>query len=217
MTHCFFDLDGTLTDSCEGIIRCANHALTELGHDPAGDDRLRGMIGQPLTRIFGAIMPDADDETIDRAIAAYRARFDAIGIFENAVYPGIPEALEALRRAGKRMHVVTAKPAVAAARVLEHFRLDIYFDAVHGPALVDRGCDKADLVARALEAAAVRPGAAVMIGDRVDDVLAGRAHGVRTVGAGWGYGLPSELEEAGAVFVAGGPGDLARFLLSSAR
>jgi phosphoglycolate phosphatase len=217
MTHCFFDLDGTLTDSCEGIIRCVNHALGELGYASERDDRLRGMIGQPLTRIFGAVIPGAGDAEIDRAIAAYRARFDAAGIFENAVYPGIPEALGALRRAGRRMHVVTAKPHVSARRVLEHFALDTYFDAVHGPALADRGCDKADLVGQALDVAGVRPTAAVMIGDRVDDVLAARAWGVPAIGAGWGYGLPSELEEAGAISVAGSPADLVHVLLSSTR
>ena len=202
MTHLFFDLDGTLTDSCTGIIRCVNYGLEELGlaHEP--DHRLRAMIGQPLTKIFGAVIAGASDEAIDRAIAAYRVRFDDVGMFENAVYPGVPEALAQLRAAGRRLQVVTAKPAIAASRILEHFGLAAHFDAVHGPELTDRGCDKGLLVGRALAHAGATPSGAIMIGDRVDDVLAARAQRVRAIGAGWGYGSREELLDAGADHVA---------------
>ncbi|MDQ3070809.1 MAG: HAD hydrolase-like protein, partial [Acidobacteriota bacterium] len=174
--HLFFDLDGTLTDSCEGITRCINHALLAAGRPEEPDDRLRGMIGQSLTRIFGALMDRPDDAAVDRAIAAYRVRFDEIGIFENRVYPGIVDALASLQSAGHRMRVVTAKPAPAATRVIAHFDLARLFDGIHGPALTDRGCDKADLLGAALEAAGAQPARALMIGDRVDDMLAARAH-----------------------------------------
>jgi phosphoglycolate phosphatase len=211
--HIFFDLDGTLTDSCTGIIRCVNHALAQLGCAEEEDARLRAMIGQPLTKIFGAIMPDASGEAVDRAITAYRARFDDVGIFENALYPGAGEALQRLRSHGHRMRVVTAKPHLAASRVLEHFGIAGYFDGVHGPELTDRGCDKAILLGNALDASGAASGEAVMIGDRVDDVLAARAHGVRAVGAGWGYGVAGELVNAGAVYVARDLEELVSYLL----
>ena len=210
--HVFFDLDGTLTDSCTGIIRCVNHALEEIGCAAEPEDRLRSMIGQPLARIFGAVMTEAGDELIDRAIAAYRVRFDDVGIFENAVYPGIQDVLHGLCGDGCRLQIVTAKPAVTASRVLAHFGIGGHFDAVHGPALADRGCDKAALVRRALDHARADPGEAVMIGDRVDDMLAARAHGVRAIGAGWGYGSRAELVAAGAVHVAADVEDLLAFV-----
>lgn len=213
--HIFFDLDGTLTDSCTGIIRCVNHALSELGCDGQPDARLRAMIGQPLTNIFGVIMPEADDDAIDRAIASYRVRFDDVGMFENAVYPGVPEALALLRASGHRLRVVTAKPHAAARRVLEHFGMLGHFDGVHGPELTDRGCDKAALLGAALREAGAAPDDAVMVGDRVDDVRAAAAHGVRAVGAGWGYGLPRELMDAGAAHVAPDLESLVRYLLES--
>ena len=211
--HLFFDLDGTLTDSCTGIIRCVNHALEALGCTREPDERLRGMIGQPLTAIFSTVMTPPDEAAIDRAIALYRERFDAIGIFENALYPGVSDALARLRGAGHRLQVVTAKPTPAASRVLAHFEIDRHFDAVHGPALTDRGCDKALLLGRALAHAGARAGDAMMIGDRVDDVLAASAHGVRAVGAGWGYGSREELTGAGAIHVAGDIEDLVRYVL----
>jgi phosphoglycolate phosphatase len=206
--HLFFDLDGTLTDSCTGITRCVNHALTDLGCETQPEERIRAMIGQPLTLIFGALMPAWDAGQVDRAIASYRGRFDEVGIFENALYPGIAEVLRRLHETGHRLQVVTAKPAVAAARVLAYFSLGGYFEAVQGPALSDRGCDKAALVERALSHAGAGAHEAIMIGDRVDDMLAAQAHGVIAIGAGWGYGSRDELRGAGAACVVDHPSGL---------
>lgn len=213
--HLFFDLDGTLTDSCPGIIACVNHALEELGCPQAPAEQLRGMIGQPLTTIFAAVIDGAGEEAIDRAIAAYRARFNEIGMFENALYPGVPAALARLTEAGHRLQVVTAKPAVPASRVLEHFAIARYFDAVHGPTLTDRGCDKGRLVGQALLRAGASAPDAIMIGDRVDDMLAAKAHGVRAIGAGWGYGSRIELIDAGADRVVDTVDVLVSYLLSA--
>ncbi len=191
-----FDLDGTLTDSFPGIGRCINHALVELGREAVPEARLRLMVGAPLTTIFGDVLASVDAALVDRAITAYRVRFDAIGIFENDVFPGIPEALRVFRESGHTLHVVTAKPAVMATRVVKHFGIDHYFEEIHGPELTDRGCDKAVLVSAALARTGDRDVEAVMIGDRVDDIRAARAHGIGAVGAGWGYGARSELVDA---------------------
>lgn len=213
--HLFFDLDGTLTDSSPGIIRCIQHAMTELGHAPLGDLELRGMIGRPLTTIFGTVLTAPDAETIRGAIAAFRTRFDDIGIFENSVFPGIEASLEELRSAGYTMQVVTAKPAVPAKRVLAHFGIDRFFDAVHGPELDAASCHKADLVCAALMRAGTDHRRAVMIGDHADDVLAARAHRVRAVAAGWGYGSRDELTAAAPDYIAEDVADLMRWLRSA--
>lgn len=199
--HLLFDLDGTLTDSAPGIVRCIDHALAALQRPPLGD-RLRPMIGTPLTAIFRAVLASDDPVLIDAAVDRYRQRFDAVGIFENALFPGVAAALEAFGAAGHVLQVVTAKPAPAARRVLDQCAIAGCFTAVHGPALADRTCDKADLVARALELVRARPDEAVMIGDRVDDVRAARRHRVRAVAAGWGYGSREELLAASPDYVA---------------
>ena len=210
-----FDLDGTLTDSCVGICRCINHALATLGREPVPDSRLTGMVGAPLSRIFASLLESDDAALLDRAIAAYRSRFDPIGIFENRLYDGVPEALRELRTEGHSLHVVTAKPTVAAIRVLEHFGLAEYFASVHGTHLGDRGCDKAVLVRAALDVAGGPPAAAVMVGDRADDIRAARAHGARAVAALWGYGSRSELEAAGPDLLAARMADLAMWVRRS--
>lgn len=200
--HIFFDLDGTLTDSSPGINCCINHALVELGYVAMTDGRLRGMIGAPLTRIFSDLLGGEDAALLDRAVAAYRIRFNEVGIFESALYPGVAETLELLCRTGHTLQIVTAKPAVSARRVAAHFGIAGFFHAVHGPELAARDCDKATLVGAALQVAGGEPRVAVMVGDRAADVAAARVHGVRAIAAGWGYGSRDELARAGPDFVA---------------
>ena len=198
--HLCFDLDGTLTDSLPGIGRCINFALSELGRDPLPDIRIRSAVGTPLAAIFEGLLGSSDTNLIDRAVTAYRIRFDRIGIFENSLYPGIAEALDECQRSGHSLQIVTLKPATTARRVIAHFGIDHYFAAVHGPELGDRTCSKVDLLRAALNG--VDRHQSVMIGDRVDDVLAAREHGVRAVAVAWGYSDASELKNAKPDFVA---------------
>jgi phosphoglycolate phosphatase len=215
--HLFFDLDGTLTDSSPGIIRCINHALAELGRERVADDGLIGLIGTPLTTIFETLLGSTDVVMLDRAVAAYRTRFNDVGMFENAVFPGIAGALDELHRSGHALQIVTAKPAVSARRVVAHFEMTRFFNAVHGPALTDRSCDKADLVAAALQFAGGDNHQSVMIGDRAEDVLAARAHDVRSVAVGWGYGPRPELIAAGPAHVANNVSELIEWVHAASR
>jgi len=215
LMHLLFDLDGTLTDSFPGISRCINHALGELGRDAVPETDLRGFVGAPLTEIFGVLLASGDDALLDRAVTAYRSRFSAVGIFENQVFPGIPEALRTFRESGHSLQVVTAKPTVSARRVVRHFALDGYFEAIHGPALTDRTCSKADLVGAALKVAGTHAARAVMVGDRAEDISAARAHGVRGVAAGWGYGSRAELAAAGPDYLAETVADLVSWVQSA--
>ncbi len=200
--HLLFDLDGTLTDSAPGIVRCINHALVTLARPSIAEARLRPMIGTPLTAIFETVLDSDDAGLVDAAVGCFRQRFDAVGIFENALFGDVLDALEAFRAAGHELQIVTATPAPAARRVLEHFAIDGYFTAVHAPALDVRHCDKADLVAAALETVRTRSSAVAMIGDRAEDVRAARRHGVQAVAAGWGYGSADELRAAAPDYLA---------------
>jgi phosphoglycolate phosphatase len=196
--HLFFDLDGTLTDSAPGIVGCLNHALTELGAPRATETELRACIGSPLQMIFERFLQSTDKALLNRAVTSYKAQFDAVGMFENRLFPGIADGLDEFRQCGHRLQVVTVKPAIVAHRVLEHFAIAHHFDGVHGPAPDEERCNKADFVAAALRHARAPRAEALMIGDRVDDALAARAHGVVAIGVGWGYGSREELLAAGA-------------------
>jgi phosphoglycolate phosphatase len=192
----FFDLDGTLTDPVRGITLCLRHALVALGREAPPLDGLRRYIGPPLRRTFVALLATDESTVIEAAIAHYRERFSTVGLYENEVYPDVPEGLAALRRAGHRLWVVTSKPKVYADRIVEHFALTASFQGVHGSELSGRNADKIELIAHVLAAERLNPARTAMIGDRAEDVVGGRANGIGTVGVLWGYGSEEELRKA---------------------
>ena len=116
--YILFDLDGTLTDSAPGIIRCVQYALEKCGKGTCPDRELLPFIGPPLTESFQKIcgMTAAEANT---ALEYYRERFARVGMYENSVYDGIPELLQNLRQAGKTLAVATSKPQLYAEKILE--------------------------------------------------------------------------------------------------
>ncbi|MDF0602327.1 HAD hydrolase-like protein [Psychromarinibacter sp. C21-152] len=187
MRAVFLDLDGTLTDPKPGITGAAAHALETLGL-PVPDD-LTWIIGPPLIDSFRRLgAPDPE-----KALGLYREVYAAGRMFENAVYPGIPQALAAMRAAGARLYLATAKPHVYATRITAHFGLDAYLDEQFGPELDGTRNDKAELLAWALARTGAEPGTCVMVGDRRQDFVAAAANGMRSVGVTWGYGSAEEL------------------------
>lgn len=203
-----FDLDGTLTDPREGIVACIRHALSTLGQPVPADAELVKLIGPPLQDSFRELLGSVGD--VDAAVAAYRDRFAAVGMFENAVFEGIPQAMESLLARGTRLFVATSKPRVYAERILGHFGLAEYFSAVYGSELDGRLTDKAELIAHALAASGLSAADTVMVGDRRHDMVGAVANGVFPVGVLWGYGSREELTAAGAEWLFERPGELGR-------
>ena len=103
-----FDLDGTLTDSGEGIMKSAVYALSHYGIDAPSEAELRTFVGPPLTESFARFGVPQDQLT--KAVEIYRSRYIPIGRFENTPYPGIRELLEKLKADGHRLYVATSKP-----------------------------------------------------------------------------------------------------------
>jgi phosphoglycolate phosphatase len=213
----FFDLDGTLTDSAPGITRCLAHAFERIGMPAPAESELRRCIGPPLDHSFRRLLSPHDDALVERAIALYRERFVTLGMYENAVYAGIPETLAALRASGRRMFVVTAKPERFAREIVRHFRLGEFFDAVYGPSEDGVLHDKAELIAHVLRRESLAASDVAMIGDRALDVLGARACGAFAVGALWGYGSHAELSDAGAHALAAEPAGVAEALATASR
>ena len=211
MKALLFDLDGTLTDPREGITRSIAHALERMGVEPPPLDALTCAIGPPLRGSLGRLLANEDVARIEQALAHYRERFADVGLFENAPYPGIDAALQALG-GDARLFVATSKPQVYAERIVRHFGLHVHFVAVHGCELDGTREDKRDLLAHLLAVHGLAPDDAVMIGDRGADMRAGRHHGMRTLGVRWGYGSDEELREAGAHALCDAPAALASAL-----
>ena len=197
--HVLFDLDGTLTDSADGITRCLHHALISVGGEAPPTAELRAFIGAPLSEIFSALLDTDDKVRVDAAISHYRERFDRVGYAENRVYDGITEVLAQLRVRGYALYVATAKAQRDATRIIDHFELGDSFHAVFGVNGDAERLDKSVLMRRIVKTHGLQPEAVAMVGDRVHDVLGAQRAGIRAIGAGWGYGSAQELRDSAAI------------------
>ena len=191
----FFDLDGTLTDSGEGIINCAALALEHFGLPVPSREEMRVFVGPPLDQTFIKFGVPADKT--DEAIDVFRSRYIPIGKFENHPYPGIHEALKTLKAQGHRLFVATSKPEETALEVLEKFELTEYFEQICGATMDNSRCHKADVIAY-LHRQVGNISKAIMVGDTQFDVLGAAAHGIPTIGVAWGYGEVKDMQAAGA-------------------
>lgn len=204
-----FDLDGTLTDSGEGIINSVIPALEHYGIAIPPREELRVFVGPPLHDTFLRFGVPADQ--LENATKIYRSRYIPIGKFENAPYPGIPELLETLKSQGHKLFVATSKPEPMAVEILEHFDLAQYFDRICGASMDTSRSSKEAVIAYLLE----QNGSAenmVMVGDTKYDVIGAKAHGIPTIGVSWGYGEIDEMLEAGAAAIARTTQELLEFL-----
>ena len=202
ITTILFDLDGTLTDPKLGITRCIQHALAELGQQPPDSDDLQWCIGPPLRRSFSHLLDSEDEQLLEQAVTLYRQRFSTVGLFENRVYPGIPETLATLQGRDYRLFLATAKPRIFAEQILDHFSLVQYFETAHGSELNGHLTDKPSLVRHILATEDLKPEQTMIIGDRKYDIVGGKVNGLATGAVTYGFGTMEELhvEGPGAVF-----------------
>lgn len=199
MSEIVFDLDGTVSDPLEGVVRSMGHALASLGHAPPSADAVRPLIGPPLRSTLRTLLATDDDALVERAVLLYRERHATHGLYENTLYDGIAEALGTLHRAGHRLWVATSKAQPFAERILAHFGLADRFAGIHGTGLDAALDDKGILLARLLETRGLDPADTWMIGDREHDMHAARRNGVTAIGVTWGFGSEHELLTAGAI------------------
>ena len=199
-----FDLDGTLTDPAEGIVRCIQHSLTTLNISSPPAEELTRYIGPPLREVFGSICNSSDEVLIEHAVGVFRERFSTIGLFENSPYNQVPQMLNALEGRYK-LFVATSKPQVYAERILAHFSLADHFVEIHGNDLDGRLDDKADLVKELIDRRELVPEETIMVGDRKHDVIAARKNRVTSLGVTYGYGSRDELIQAGVEYICGAP------------
>jgi len=198
----FFDLDGTLTDPTEGVTRSVQYALAHLGVDEPDRGRLRPFIGPPLHQSF-ATFYGFDEGQAWRAVEAYREYFVRQGMYENMLFPGVPELLTELRAAGHILYVVTSKPTHFAVPIVEHFGLTRFFARVIGSELDLTNADKPTLVRLARALHLDEPdGAFVMIGDREHDISGAQANGIASIGVTYGAGEEAEIAAAGPTHIA---------------
>ena len=193
-----FDLDGTLTDSGLGITNAVAYALDKFGIQVKDHSELNVFVGPPLKDSFSRYYGFTPEEC-EKGVIYYREYYQDRGLFENEVYPGIPELLKYLKETGRKVVLATSKPEPFTRRIMEHFQLDQYFDLVAGASLDEKRVEKADVIRYALEKSGITDVTdAVMVGDREYDILGAKENGLDSIGVLYGYGSRAELEAAGA-------------------
>lgn len=213
MRTAFFDLDGTLLDPQVGILACIRHALTTLNAPCPDAADLHQWIGPPLAEAFAHHLGPGPQ--VQRAVDLYRDRFATLGLYENEVYPAIPDLLATLQGQGWSLYVVTAKPRVFAEKIVAHFQLEQFFQGVYGSELDGTHARKGDLIAHVLQDLQMTAAAPVMVGDRHHDIHGAKQNGLAAIGVLWGYGSRQELLAAGADYLCDRPEDVGDYLLSS--
>ncbi len=201
-----FDLDGCLIDSFPAIARCWRETLGELGLEPPTPGQVRPHVGPPVDVAARALVPGADEATVEAIVADYRRR--SVQATDVRPFPGIPELLSVLARRGLRLGIATSKSIEVAEPQLDRLHLRPWFEFVEGTGVHELGTDKTTIVARALERLApIRPLA--LVGDREHDIRGAHANSIVAIGALWGYGSRGELVRAGADELVAAPADVA--------
>ena len=212
-----FDLDGTLTDPKEGITRCVQYALAKMNIIEKDLEKLVPFIGPPLMRTFKETYQLTDEEA-NQALTYYRERFSTVGLYENAVFPGIPELLDKLTANGKTLFVATSKPTVFSVRILEHFGLHQYFRAIIGSNLDGTRVEKNEVIEYVLSELGDHDSAKVlMVGDRKHDIWGAQKNGIAVAAVGYGYGSAEELNGANPNFLVNTVDELGDLLLRACR
>ena len=196
-----FDLDGTITDSSEGIVNSILYALRKMGKEEEDINRLTSYVGPSLKDTFQNNYFPGEEEC-KKAIAFYREYYATKGIFENKLYAGILDVLKTIKDSGGVVALATAKPTYFAKIILKHFGIDFYFDSIVGSHLRGTRTHKNEIIFEVLDQLGFpKSNDIYMIGDREYDVMGGKKNQLKTIGVSYGYGIEGELLRANPDFI----------------
>ena len=206
-----FDLDGTITDSSEGIVNSIKYALSRLGFPEEPTEKIKQFIGPPLQQTF-KINYGIDD--YQNAVTIYREYYAEKGIYENRLYDGIVAVLDQLKNEGYTIGLATGKPTYYSHIILKHFKIDHYFDAVVGSNMNGTRGEKPEIIRDVLAELNYDKELheVVMIGDRKHDVHGAHHHQIKCIGVTYGYAEGDELIKAGAAHIVHHPSELLALL-----
>ena len=208
----FFDLDGTLTESGEGITKSVQYALEKIGKPEEDLEKLKVFVGPPLMEQFMKYA-GVDEATGRKAVEFYRERYEVKGIYENHPYEGVEKMLQELKRKGYILAVASSKPEYYVTQILDYFKLSSYFDAVVGSEMNGARTSKSEVIEEALKRINMsdKRNEVLIVGDKEHDVLGARAAGLDCVAVAYGYGTQEELTEANPLKIVDSVDELLHF------
>ena len=211
--YILFDLDGTLTDSSEGITKSVQYALDKLGITENDEAVLKRYIGPPLDESFAKFHGLSREDAL-KAVNYYRERYKDTGIYENRLFDGIKELLSSLKKEGYITALATCKPEIYVPTILKYFDIEQYFDIAVGSELEGGARRHKDDVINEVFNQIIKLNVSdtadilndikadsIMIGDRKDDILGAKNCGIESIGVRYGFAEENELENAGADYI----------------
>lgn len=195
-----FDLDGTITESGEGIMKSVQYALEKIGKPEDDLQKLRVFIGPPLIEQF---MKYASMDIHDAKLCVeyFRERFSTKGIYENKLYPNVEYVLKSLKDSGYDLAISSSKPEFFVLQILENFQIKNYFDEIVGSTLDEKRTEKSEVIYETLKRMDLldKRESVLMVGDRKHDILGAKSQNIDCIGVSYGYGSIAELKNSNPV------------------
>ena len=212
----FMDFDGTIADTCEGILKAVNFMFSRIGMEKNDEKELLLFIGPPVKQHLMDRYGFHEQQAID-AYAHFREYYCETGLYESRLFPGVEDAIKGIKALGITLCVATSKPEIMARTLLEKFGLVPYFDGIFCAVLEKGLVSKTQVLQYGFECLGGKPQSAVMVGDRYHDIDGAKAVGIDSIGVLYGYGHYDELTEAGSDYLVDTPDDLVRLLEGDGR
>ncbi|MEE1010939.1 MAG: HAD hydrolase-like protein [Acutalibacteraceae bacterium] len=209
----FFDFDGTIADTGEGIFYSVKYAIEKMGFPPLTDDRLRTFIGPPVFESFKRELA-MNDEQAAQAVEKYRERYSESGIFKLRVYDGMENLIKELKNSGIKVAIASSKPEKFVMRLIDYLNISSLIDFIAAPESDKAPEGKTVLVERAVNHFGVKKSRALMVGDRYFDIDGANGAGVESIGVTFGYGSREELEKAGSTYLADNTEEIRKIIFS---
>ena len=208
----FFDFDGTLVDTSEGIVNAMHYAFDKYGLERVPDENIKAVIGPQLAEMFEILWQTKDEDKIADGVRVFREYYSKRGVFESKLYDGVLELLKKLCGNGFMLYVVSSKPAVFIEQIFSRYNIGGFFSGTTAVDCGVRTLSKTERMKNLLAERKILVNNAVMVGDRAEDVFAAKANGVRSIGVTYGFGSAETLLGAGAWKLADMPCRIARFV-----
>lgn len=201
--YVFFDLDGTIINTGEGVMTSVKYSLEKLGVDIPDYEDFRRFVGPPLLVSYKEFY-GMDEEKAREAVRLYREFYSEKGLLMGHPYEGVMDTFKKIKDMGIKLAVATSKPEAYSVEIAKHFGFYEYFDAICGATFDGTRDNKADVINYAfdtLEISGDNHSDVLMVGDRKFDIIGAKTFGMTSVGVLYGYGSKEEFEEAGADFI----------------
>lgn len=190
----FFDFDGTLMDTSEGIIECGKHSMEFMGLKISPDVDWNTFIGPPLEQCFMTTHGITDKKTLLALCKEYRNYYYSTALFKAKFYDGIVDVLKELRKRGYYVGCASMKHEGLVKNMMEHFDVSKYFDVVLGLD-VEEKFNKGMLIKLGCSKLGIKPDEAVLVGDTEFDSRGAEEAGCSMIKVNWGFGYKKNCKD----------------------